>query len=216
MQSKIDGPYRAPANGQAPTKLIVFLHGVGANGDDLIGLADPLAGLFPHVGFISPNAPEAYDMAPVGYQWFSLADRDPQVMLRGIQASEPILSRFLDDQKEAHGLTDGDIALVGFSQGTMMSLYHAPRRAGQLAAVVGFSGALIGAETLKQDTVSRPPVLLVHGEADPVVPFAAMAMAAGALNIAGFDVQTLARPGLAHGIDPQGLEAAAKHLLAVL
>lgn len=215
MQGKIDGPYRPPASGGPPAKLVIMLHGVGADGNDLIGLADPLGDVLPNAGFVSPNAPEPCDMAPVGYQWFSLQDRDPQALLRGAQAAEPALSAFIDGQKTLHGLDDGDIALLSFSQGTMMALFHGPRRAGRLAGIAGFSGALIGGEGLAA-AVSHPPILLVHGEEDPVVPFAAMAAAGQALSAAGFEVATLARPGLGHGIDPQGLGAAAQFLKSVL
>jgi len=216
MQSKIDGPYRGPANGEKPEKLIIMLHGVGADGDDLIDLATPLGSVFPNTGFASPHAPLPYDMAPMGRQWFSLMDRDPNKLLAGAQAAAPVLSAFIDDQKSAHGLNDSDIALLGFSQGTMMSLYHAPRRAGQLAGVLGFSGALIGGGSLETEAVSKPPILLIHGEADPVVPFGAMGAAAQALANAGFTVDTLSRPGLGHGIDPQGLQAGAAFLKSVL
>lgn len=216
MQSKIDGPYRPPANGAKPEKLVIMLHGVGADGNDLIDLATPLGGLFPNVGFASPHAPEPYDMAPMGRQWFSLMDRDPDKLLAGAQAASPVLSAYIDELKTTHGLQDSDIALLGFSQGTMMSLYHAPRRAGQLAGVLGYSGALIGGGTLDTEATSKPPILLIHGEADPVVPFIAMGAAAQALSTAGFTVNTLARPNLGHGIDPEGLQAGAAFLKSVL
>ena len=215
MQSKLDGPYRPPANGREPEKLVVFLHGVGADGNDLIGLADPLGEVLPSAGFISPNAPEPCDMAPFGYQWFSLQDRDPRALLRGVETADPVLGAFIDAQKDRFGLADGDIAILSFSQGTMTALHHAPRRAGQLAGIAAFSGALIGGEGLAA-APSRPPVLLVHGDQDPVVPFAAMGAAEQALNGAGFQVTAVARPGLGHGIDPEGLGLAARFLQSVL
>ncbi|OWJ57611.1 alpha/beta hydrolase [Inquilinus limosus] len=201
------GPRLAPASGRAPKALIVLLHGVGADGQDLIGLAPHWARYLPEAEFLAPDGPEPCDMAPFGRQWFSLQDRTPAAMEAGLQAALPIVNGFLDQALAERGLTDADLALVGFSQGTMTSLYTALRRPRPCAAVVGYSGALLGAPTLAQDIASRPPVLLVHGEDDGVVPFAAMAAASQALRGAGVEVETLARPGLAHGIDPEGLVA---------
>jgi phospholipase/carboxylesterase len=201
------GPRLAPASGRAPKALVVLLHGVGADGQDLIGLAPHWARYLPEAEFLAPDGPEPCDMAPFGRQWFSLQDRTPAVMEAGLQAAAPIVNGFLDQALAERGLTDADLALVGFSQGTMTSLYTALRRPRPCAAVVGYSGALLGAPTLARDIVSRPPVLLVHGEDDGVVPFAAMAAASQALRSAGVAVETLARPGLGHGIDPEGLVA---------
>ncbi|MGK9170981.1 prolyl oligopeptidase family serine peptidase [Inquilinus limosus] len=201
------GPRLAPASGRAPKALIVLLHGVGADGQDLIGLAPYWAQQLPEAEFLAPDGPEPCDMAPFGRQWFSLQDRTASVMETGLQVTVPVLNGFLDQALAERGLTDADLALVGFSQGTMTSLYTALRRPRPCAAVIGYSGALLGASTLARDIRSRPPVLLVHGEEDPVVPFAAMAAAAQALQGAGVAVETLARPGLGHGIDPEGLAA---------
>jgi phospholipase/carboxylesterase len=203
----LSGPRLAPASGLAPKALVVLLHGVGADGQDLIGLAPHWARHLPDAEFLSPDGPEPCDMAPYGRQWFSLSDRTPAVMEAGLQATLPILNGFLDQALADRGLTDADLALVGFSQGTMTSLYTALRRPAACAAVIGYSGALLGAATLAHDVRSRPPVLLVHGQDDPVVPFGAMALAAAALQGAGVPVETLARPGLGHGIDPEGLAA---------
>jgi len=151
-------------------------------------------------------------MAPYGRQWFSLQDRDPHAILAGVGAAAPILDGFIDASLEARGLADAAVALVGFSQGTMMSLFVAPRRAAAIAGVVGFSGALIGADRLAGEVVSRPPILLIHGDADPVVPFAAMATADAALRGAGIAVMTERRPGLQHAIDEVGLAKAGAFL----
>ena len=151
-------------------------------------------------------------MAPYGRQWFSLQDRDPHRIRSGVAAAAPILDAFLDATLEAHRLDDSALALVGFSQGTMMSLHVAPRRARAIAGVVGFSGALVGAEDLATELRSTPPVLLVHGDADQVVPFSAMAAAQSALSAAGVEVTTERRPGLPHSIDEVGLEKAAAFL----
>lgn len=202
----LSGPRLAPASGRAKA-LVVLLHGVGADGQDLIGLAPHWARYLPEAEFLAPDGPEPCDMAPYGRQWFSLQDRTASVMEAGLQITVPILNGFLDQALAERGLTDADLALVGFSQGTMTSLYTALRRPRPCAAVIGYSGALLGAPSLARDIVSRPPVLLVHGQDDPVVPFAALAAAAQALRGAGVAVETLERPGLGHGIDPEGLAA---------
>jgi phospholipase/carboxylesterase len=151
-------------------------------------------------------------MAPYGRQWFSLQDRDPHRIRSGVAAAAPILDAFIDATLEAHRLDESALALVGFSQGTMMSLHVAPRRARAIAGVVGFSGALVGAEQLATELRSTPPVLLVHGDADQIVPFSAMEAARSALSAAGVEVTTERRPGLPHSIDEVGLEKAAAFL----
>jgi len=151
-------------------------------------------------------------MAPYGYQWFSLQDRDHGAILSGVRAAWPILDAFIDDQLARFALTEADTALLGFSQGTMMSLFTAPRRARAVAAVVGFSGALVGAELLAGEIKSRPPVILVHGDADPVVPVQAAHGAKAALEKAQVPVELHIRPGLQHGIDEQGLVLAGRFL----
>jgi phospholipase/carboxylesterase len=206
MQTRLDGPQVAPKSGAKPKQLVVLLHGYGSNGDDLISLAPYWADLLPDAEFVSPNAPFPCEMNPFGgYQWFGLEDRSPATKLAGTRAAATLLDAFLDEALAARGLDAGSLALVGFSQGTMMSLHVGPRRAVAPAAIVGYSGALIGAETLGGEIRSKPPVLLVHGTADQVVPFAAMAAAAEALQSFGVPVETLARPGLPHSIDPEGL-----------
>lgn len=208
----LSGPSFGPEAGGKPNSLVVLLHGVGADGDDLIGLAPHWARALPGALFVSPHAPFPCDMAPFGRQWFSLQDRDPSRILAGVQAAAPILDAFLDQALAQAALGPERLALVGFSQGTMMSLYLAPRRAHAPACVVGYSGALIGAERLAAETRARPPVLLVHGEADPVVSFAAMAAAAAALGTVGLAVKSLRRPGLGHAIDEAGLLAGGRFL----
>ncbi len=201
-----------PHAGGVPRQLVVLLHGVGADGNDLIGLAPALATRLPHAAFVAPNAPAPCDMAPFGYQWFSLQDRRPQALLRGVQVAAPLLDAFLDAELERYSLADHQLALVGFSQGAMMSLYVAPRRPHTIAGVLGFSGALIGGETLPADARSRPPVFLIHGDADEIVPVEALFAAVQGLQAAEIPVQWSVRPGLPHAIDPESLEHGAAFL----
>jgi phospholipase/carboxylesterase len=212
----LEGPSFGPAAGGQPKSLVLLLHGVGADGNDLIGLAPYFAKALPHTAFVSPNAPFPCDMAPYGYQWFSLQDRSPPSILAGVQATAPILNSFIDAELKRHNLTERNLALLGFSQGTMMSLYTAPRRAAPIAGIVGYSGALVGADLLATEVKSKPPVLLIHGDADQIVPFAAMDAAANALRKAGLPVETLRRPGLPHSIDEEGIAAGIQFLTQVL
>ena len=201
----LTGPVHKPVSGRAPKQLVVLLHGLGADGHDLIGLSPHWAQLLPDAEFVSPDAPFPCDMAPYGRQWFSFQTRAPEHVLAGVRAAAPILDGFLDDALKARGLADSQLALVGFSQGTMMSLFVGLRRPKAAAAIVGFSGRLLAPELLPNDIRSRPPVLLVHGDNDPVVPFESLALAVSGLEAVGVAVEPLVRPGLGHGIDEEGL-----------
>lgn len=210
----LDGPRVGPAqaaDGQ-PKELVILLHGLGADGNDLISLAPMFARALPEAAFVSPHAPFPCDMAPMGRQWFSFQDRDPAAVLAGVRAAASHLDAFIDAELERAGLGDERLVLLGFSQGTMMALHTAIRRAHPCAAVIGYSGALVGPELLAEEVRSRPPVLLVHGQADEVVPFESMAAAEQALRGAGFLVHGEARPGLGHGIDEAGLQLGATML----
>ncbi len=205
----LNGPELAAKSGTTK-RLVVFLHGLGADGNDLLSLA-PMLDL-PDTHFMSPNAPFACDMAPYGYQWFSLRDRNPERILSEIRIAEPILNAFIDAALVRLKLSAPDVALIGFSQGSMMSLHTAPRRAAPIAGVVGISGALFGPERLAAEIASRPPVCLIHGTADEVVPFAAMGMAETALRETKIAVEAHARPMLGHGIDEEGIAITAAFL----
>lgn len=211
----LSGPSLAPASGEAPKQIVMLLHGVGADGNDLIGLAPYYQQVLPDALFISPDAPFPYDMAPYGRQWFGLQDRSEPARLKGTQSSAPILDKFIDDTLAAHNLNEDKLALVGFSQGTMMSLYVGLRREKSLAGIVAQSGILIGPELLADEIKSRPPVLLIHGDVDAVVPFDYMGKAESALKENGVDVEAHVRPGLGHGIDDEGIALAQQFLAKV-
>jgi len=200
---EIDGPNQEPVSGDKPKQLVIFCHGVGADGHDLLGLAPYFAKVLPDAKFMAPNAPYTFDMAQFGYQWFSLQDMSPTVRREGTRAAGPILDAYIDKQLKDHELEEKDLALVGFSQGTMMSLHVGLRREKQLAGIVGFSGMLAGPEDLATEIKSRPPVLLMHGDVDEVVPPSSLPEAVNALTSVGIEVRHETRPELGHGIDDQ-------------
>jgi phospholipase/carboxylesterase len=212
----IDGPRISPTSGAKARKLVVFLHGYGADGNDLIDLGRHFAPILPDTAFVSPHAPEPCDGAPFGRQWFPLAAIEPHRLYAGVSGAAPALDAFIDAELSKHRLGDADLALVGFSQGTMMALHVAARRKSPIAGVVGYSGLLAGPERLAEEKKSTPPVLLVHGEADTTIPAMALNAAARSLGAAGFPVEWHVRPGLGHGIDPEGLNLGAGFLRRVL
>lgn len=216
MMPRLSGPSRPPASGGKPRRLVILLHGLGADGNDLIGLAPYWARLLPDAEFLSPNAPFPCDMAPYGYQWFSSQDRSPEAVLGGVCAAAPILDAFIDEALEQRGLGSGELALVGFSQGTMMSLFAGLRRAEPVAGIVGFSGRLLAPELLASELRSRPPILLVHGTEDPLVPYSSLAAAETTLKAAGVPVETVTSVGIGHSIDDQGLRRGGQFLKKVL
>lgn len=216
MLPKLSGPLRPPASGGRPKQLVILLHGLGADGNDLIGLAPYLARLLPEAEFVSPNAPFPCDMGPYGYQWFSAQDRSPAAVLAGVRAAAPILDGFISEALAERGLSDSEMALVGFSQGTMMSLFAGLRRTQPAAGILGFSGRLLAPELLVSELRSRPRILLVHGTEDPLVPYSSMTAAEAALSAAGVPVETLTCSGIGHSIDENGLRRGGQFLKAVL
>lgn len=192
--------------------LVLLLHGYGADGNDLIDLAPHWAQAVPDALFIAPHAPQDCDGGPYGRQWFSLEDRSPAALLAGIQSARPQLDALIEAECVAADLPPGAVALMGFSQGAMMALYTGLRRAVPPAGILAYSGRLIGEESLAAEIRARPPVLLVHGEADEVVPAKASRAAERALRAAGVPVESLYTPRLAHGIDEAGLSAGALFL----
>jgi phospholipase/carboxylesterase len=210
----------SPKSAAAPKSIVILIHGLGANGQDLIGLARYWETALPDTVFVSPDAPFACDMAPPwtdnSFQWFSLQDRSPDVMTKGAETAALILNEYMDKMLQRYDLKDENLALVGFSQGAMMSLYVGPRRRNKIAGIVAYSGALVGADGLSGTDIQKPPVLLVHGQADSVVPVIAYHTAKDSLVKNGFTVSGHVTPGLDHGIDDEGIESAVAFLSGVL
>ena len=202
---------KEPQSGETRS-IVVFLHGYGANGADLLGLADVLGEHLPDTLFVAPDAPEVIPMMPTGLQWFPIPWIDgssEEEAERGLMAAAEDLNAFLDALMVDEDVLPEQVVLFGFSQGTMMALHVAPRREDAVAGVVAFSGRLLSPELLKDDAVSRPPVLLVHGDQDDVVPPQSLPEAAEALQAAGWkDVYAHVMKGTAHGIAPDGLSVA--------
>lgn len=207
----LQGPSHPPREGKA-RQLVVLLHGWGADGNDLIGLAPALAGALPAARFVSPHAPDPCDQNPMGRQWYSFADRRPEALKRGYRRAAGMISAFLDAELERLRLDPGRLALLGFSQGAMMALHVGLRRPQPPAAVVGCSGMLIDGDSLADEIAGRPPLLLCHGEADPVVPCQALHDAVAALARHEVPTQWHVTPGGGHGIGPDALAASASFL----
>ena len=210
MTRILDGDRRAPQSGKTGS-VVVFLHGYGADGADLLGLADPLGPHLPDTVFLAPNAPERCATNPFGYQWFPIpwidgsSEEEAETSMR---QSIDDLNAYLDQVLADEGIEAGQLLLFGFSQGTMMSLHVAPRREEAVAGIVGFSGRLLQPESLADEVVVRPPVLLVHGDQDDLVPVQSLQEAGNALTEAGFEVYAHIMKGTGHGIAPDGLSVA--------
>ncbi len=202
---------KEPLSGETRS-VVVFLHGYGANGEDLLGLADPLSEHLPDTLFVAPDAPENCAGSPFGYQWFPIPWIDgssEEESMRGMEAAVEDLNAFLDALMVDEDVLPEQVVLFGFSQGTMMSLHVAPRREDAVAGVVAFSGRLLEPDLLVDEVVSKMPILLVHGDQDDVVPVQSLPQAAEALQSAGFkEVFAHVMKGTAHGIAPDGLSVA--------
>lgn len=212
----IDGPRLEPASGRAARQLVVLVHGYGADGHDLIGLAQHWRTLLPDAAFVAPHAPDPCPAAPGGRQWFPLSVRNPEEVRRGVAEAGPKLDAFLDAELARLGLTDRDLALVGFSQGTMLSLWVGPHRPGPVAGIIGYSGFIAWTLQREKNSAHKPPILLVHGSDDPVIPSVALPATKAALVGAGFTVESHMRPGLAHGIDAEAIAIGGRFLERVL
>ncbi|MFO1153363.1 MAG: dienelactone hydrolase family protein [Rhodospirillales bacterium] len=208
----LDGPRLLPDGDARPDRLVVLLHGIGADGNDLIGLAPLLRAVLSRAAFVAPNAPYPYDLAPFGYMWFSLQDFHPLTRWEGVRAAQPALEAFLAAELARHGLSPEALVLIGFSQGAMMALHVGLRAAVAPAAIVSHSGILVGAEHLAEEIRARPPVLLTHGADDDVLPAAALPMAELALKAVHVPVEAHVLPNLGHGIDEATLRLALRFL----
>ncbi|MDP3490722.1 MAG: dienelactone hydrolase family protein [Phenylobacterium sp.] len=206
----------APASGRNPQSLVILLHGYGSNGADLMGLVPYWREALPDTAFMAPNAPEPCPAAPGGYQWWALTDLGRESRAAGVRQAAPLVNAFIDMHRAAHDLPNSKVALVGFSQGTMMALHVAPRRPETLAGVVGYSGMLADAEALQSEMKTKPPLLLVHGDADTMVPFAALGQAKTDFQALDFDITTHTAPGLGHSIDETGLRLGGDFLARAL
>jgi phospholipase/carboxylesterase len=194
----------------------VLCHGYGSDGNDLIALAGPWQPLLPQAAFVAPHAPERCRQAPSGYQWFDLPTFAPEVVARGVNGVAPVFERFLARELERHGLDDTRLALVGFSQGGMMALHVGLRRAIAPAAIVGFSTALATPVPQPAAGANRPPILLVHGDADDMIPISAMHAALAVLAAAEVSVQWHIAEGIGHGIDAESVTLAGRFLVDAL
>ncbi|MBN9086354.1 MAG: prolyl oligopeptidase family serine peptidase [Reyranella sp.] len=210
---KLEGPSHGPHGGGKPGHLVVLLHGYGADGNDLIGLAPVLAPLMPDVVFHAPNAPYPCEGNPFGYQWFGISRLDPKITAEGVRSAAPFVDSFLDDTMAQYGLDESKTVLIGFSQGTMMSLHVGLRREKPLAGIIGFSGLLAAPEALGKEIKSRPPVLLLHGDSDEMIPPMMTERAAEVLRQHGVPTRMHIAQGVGHGIDQTGLSHAARFLL---
>jgi phospholipase/carboxylesterase len=223
----LKGPSLMPQSGKPAKSVVILLHGYGASGDDLIGLAPFFAHMLPDTAFYSPNAPQLLEGGFMGgYQWFGLGGYDPNAMARdpavlsetfkrmrpAAENAAVTLNKYIDQVLSHHDIQSGQLALLGFSQGTMMSLHVGLRREKQLAAILGYSGALMGADRLAAEIKTKPPVALVHGDADPVVPLQAMKEIERTLTSVGVRHESLVIPNLQHGIDGEGAQFGANFL----
>ncbi len=205
----LDGPRLAPKSGKAK-QLVVFLHGYGADGNDLIDIGRAWQPMLPDTAFVSPHAPRPCGQSPMGKEWFPLTFRDPNERWDGVKAATPQLNEFLDAELAKHNLPASALALVGFSQGTMMSLHAGLRRATPPAAIVGYSGMLVMpgdemSDAFAAEVTAKPPVLLIHGDRDELIPVQALFHSAQALGAMGLAAEFHVSPGVGHGIDQEGL-----------
>ena len=201
----LSGPELLPSG--KVKQAVIFLHGLGSNGDDLLGLAPYLKDALPNTAFLAPNAPFPVPMLAGGFQWFELWDRSMNQIEQGVRAAAPLVADYVEEVQERFGLDASKIALVGFSQGTMVGLHAALRLIDGLAGIVGFSGAMMTPETLAAEKLRNlPPVLLVHGLQDTVVPAFASQQAEMFIKMLGGNVRYVARPFLVHSIDDAGIK----------
>lgn len=212
----VNGSSLQPLSGGVPKKIVLLLHGYGSNGADLISLAPHWQKALPEALFLAPNAPQRCGRTGPSYQWWQLAAFTPQALATGAAAAAPVIDAFIDRKLKQYDLDESDLAIVGFSQGTMMALHVGLRRTKQIAGILGYSGMLTGAIELAQRKITKPPVLLVHGSADPIVPVSALHAAEAALSRLGIEVETHVSANVGHNVDPVGLRLGAEFIARVL
>lgn len=212
----LDGPRLAPLSGLKPNALVILVHGYGSNGGDLIGLARMMRSALPHAAFVAPNAPSQMPRMAAAYQWWPIETFSMTERAAGAAAAAPALDAFITQMRDEAELPSDRVLLIGFSQGTMLALHVGLRRAEPVAGIVGISGMLVAAERLEAEITSRPPVLLIHGTQDDVVPFRSMEQTATTLAAAGVEVQTHISPGVGHSVGQDGLAAAMAFAVRVL
>jgi phospholipase/carboxylesterase len=217
MATELTGPRIAPRSRGPARQLVIFLHGYGADGNDLIDLGRMWQTLMPDAAFVSPHAPEPCAQSPLGRQWFSLTFREKNERWVGVNKAAPVLNHFISEELKRHNLSGSALALVGFSQGTMMALHVGLRRLEPPAAIVGYSGLFVLPDGAKPETMApeikvRPPILLVHGDSDTLIP--PQALFGSTQDLAALDIPTEwhIAAGLGHGIDQEGLRQGGEFL----
>ena len=203
-------------SGGPPKHIVLLLHGYGSNGADLLSLAPHWQRALPDALFLAPNAPQRLGGMSSAYQWWPLRAFTPQALALGASSVAPAVNAFIDRKLTQYALGDADLAIVGFSQGTMMALHVGLRRRAQIAGILGYSGMLTSAAELHREEITKPPVLLIHGSADPIVPVSALKAAENTLRAVGVDVMTHVSVGVGHSVDPTGLRMGADFISRVL
>jgi phospholipase/carboxylesterase len=204
MLKIVNGASLKPLSGAAPKQIVLLLHGFGSSGSDLISLAPTWQQSLPDALFLAPHAPQRCSFG-AGYQWWGLSDLSPSALAAGAAQAAPAIDEFIDRKLRQYDLSEADLAIIGFSQGTMMALHVGLRRLRQIAAIVGYSGMMTGIGALRPDQITKPPVLLIHGSDDPVIPVAALHSAENELKRLGIPVSTHISAGVDHSVDPVGL-----------
>jgi phospholipase/carboxylesterase len=212
MAAIVEGPKIAALSCGKPAYVVVLLHGPGGDGAAIIDQALNWAPTMPKADFVAAAAPFA--AATGGRQWFDATELDPAGLKRALETTGPLFDAFLDDMLAKCRLPDNHLALVGFSHGATLALHAGLRRAKPLAAIVSFSGLFHGGETLAGEIGSRPPVLMIHGDADPIAPISGMMATREFLKGEGVPVKSMRRPGLGHAMDDDGVMAAGDFLTA--
>lgn len=207
---ELSGPVFEPASKRPASSIVLLLHGYGANGEDLIGLAPPLSQALPDTVFLSPNAPFPCEGNPIGgFQWFDVWQNEGNDRIKAVRYAAEIVKAYITAELEKRDLDLSRMVFLGFSQGTMLSLHLGLRLEKPCGAIVGYSGRLEAPELLEKEIRSRPPVILIHGEEDPLLPVEMMDAAEIELRANQVDISSFRRPGLGHGIDPEGLKMGA-------